>query len=162
MEARLVALEDPTDGTPMSDDYWAALPKRNLEPDEAKADMATLDQGGPMFVAFAFLNALDNLNIEMLDVVVNPESRNSWGDYSAAQAALHAVPDWGVGSEPVFSHDQVEVAYVKVLRHVTASFESLSDDVVNAALIVSLVKRSEYGGDWFVQAIGDYWRPPQS
>lgn len=141
-------------------DHWDSLDRRLTSDAESEQELGTeFDWTNPVHVAAAFFNALTDGEEEILEGLSNPESRTSWGDYSDARAAAKAIVDPGFGSVPTVSGDDADVLYVKVLSHVSQSFQSNEDAPVMAAAVITVVRRPEFDGRCFVQAIGDYWRP---
>jgi hypothetical protein len=141
-------------------DHWKNLPHRVMTDKEVDEHLADIPLTDPLGVAMMFAYGLDEQNELVLETFTNPESRPNWGDYQAVFDMLAPHNDWGIGGNPdIVTELGVEIAYVKILPHVTENFEVLEPDVANAIAVLSLVKRPDIDDRWFVQAIGDYWHP---
>jgi hypothetical protein len=116
----------------------------------AVAALVAAGEPGPhnaVTVAAVFWTAVtepDGPDLEILGLVVTPESWRWWGDFDRAAALL---PGCGMASEAVPAVDDPDVAYL--------SFEpSTGDDDV----VATLVHRPRLGG-WRVHALGERVRP---
>ncbi|MGY1804207.1 hypothetical protein ACI78T_13105 [Blastococcus sp. SYSU D00922] len=99
----------------------------------------------PVTVAAVFWTAVTEPggpDLEILGLVVTPESWRWWGAFDRAAALL---PACGMAHEVLPALDDPEVAYL--------GFRSESDDVV-----ATLVRRPRLGG-WRVHALGEPVRP---
>ncbi|MBT1582578.1 hypothetical protein [Curtobacterium flaccumfaciens] len=140
---------------------WDDLPHRTPSDDEAQEAMDRIPDGDPMHVALAFVYGLSELNAPLLEMFTNPESRDSWGDYQEAHDLLESFGEWGIGSEAQHGLERgLKVAYVKILPEVAENMQVTEDTPVMAAAVLSLIRRPDINGGWFVQAIGDYWHAP--
>ena len=116
------------------------------------ADVAALVAAGepgphnPVTVAAVFWTAVtepDGPDLEILGLVVTPESWRWWGDFGRAAALL---PGCGMAAEAVPAADDPDVVYL--------AFRSGPDDDVMA----TLVRRPRLGG-WRVHSLGEQVRP---
>jgi hypothetical protein len=116
------------------------------------ADVAALVAAGepgphnPVTVAAVFWTAVtepDGPDLEILGLVVTPESWRWWGDFGRAAALL---PGCGMVAEAVPAADDPDVVYL--------TFRSGTGDDVMA----TLVRRARLGG-WRVHALGEQVRP---
>ena len=99
----------------------------------------------PVTVAAVFWTAVTEPggpDLDILGLVVTPESWRWWGAFDRAAALL---PSCGMGHEALIAPDDPDVAYL--------GFRSESDDVV-----ATLVHRPRLGG-WRVHALGEPVRP---
>jgi hypothetical protein len=115
-------------------------------PDSDVAALVAAGEPGPhnpVTVGAVFWTAVtepDGPDLEILGLVVTPESWRWWGDFARAAALL---PGCGMASEVRPSPDDPDVAYL--------SFEPATGrDVV----IATLVYRPRLGG-WLVHALGE-------
>lgn len=102
--------------------------------------------GNPVTVAAVFWTAVtepDGPDLEILGLVVTPESWRWWGDFGRAAALL---PGCGMAAEAVPAPDDPDVAYL--------TFRPETDDDV----VATLVRRPRLGG-WRVHALGEAVRP---
>ncbi len=113
----------------------------------------------PVTVGAVFWTAVtepDGPDVDILSVVVTPESWPWWGDFGRAAALL---PDYGMAHQVTPSVDDPDVVYVRYLRDTGETVRVPSDSVlVGDILIATLVRRPRLGG-WRVHALGDYVRP---
>jgi hypothetical protein len=116
------------------------------------ADVAALVAAGepgphnPVTVAAVFWTAVtepDGPDLEILGLVVTPESWRWWGDFGRAAALL---PGCDMAAEAVPAADDPDVVYL--------TFRSGTGDDVMA----TLVRRPRLGG-WRVHALGERVRP---
>ena len=112
------------------------------------ADVAALVAAGdpgphnPVTVAAVFWTAVtepDGPDLEILGLVVTPESWRWWGDFGRAAALL---PGCGMAAEAIPAADDPDVVYL--------TFRSGTGDDVMA----TLVRRPRLGG-WRVHALGE-------
>ena len=102
--------------------------------------------GNPVTVAAVFWTAVtepDGPDLEILGLVVTPESWRWWGDFSRAASLL---ADCDMASAAVPPPEDPDVAYL--------TFRPGTGDVVMA----TLVRRPRLGG-WRVHALGEQVRP---
>ncbi|HET6391582.1 MAG TPA: hypothetical protein VFG13_02055 [Blastococcus sp.] len=117
-------------------------------PDSDVAALVAAGEPGPhnpVTVAAVFWTAVtepEGPDLEILGLVVTPESWRWWGDFGRAAALL---PGCGMASEAMSSTDP-DVVYL--------SFRPRTGDVVTA----TLVRRPRLGG-WRVHALGEQVRP---
>lgn len=151
-----------------TDDKWERLKKRPMSEQDVAAiadrDFSDLDaaQANPFAMAMTFIQGLQDRTefLPALEAVTTPESRAAWGDFAEAAAALDSIEDWGIGSMPSRAEGASDVAYAVVLRSVGQGFQSLDEQVVDAAAIITLVWRPEFGR-WLVHAFGHYVSPDE-
>ena len=125
----------------------------DLPPGPAAAAAALVAAGepgphNPLTVAAVFWTAVtepDGPDLEILGLVVTPESWQWWGDFARAAALL---PGCGMASGTVPSDDDPDVVYLSFRPETGAG-----DDVV-----ATLVHRRQLGG-WRVHALGERVRP---
>jgi hypothetical protein len=144
----------------------ARLPPEDLPPPRtASSDVAALVAAGPpgpdkpVTVAAVFWTAVtepDGPNIDVLSVIVTPESWRGWGDFGQPAALLR---DYGMVAEVTPSVDDPDVVYLTYLRE-TGDPTGLAPNMVLVGdiAIATLVRRPRLGG-WRVHALGDYVRP---
>jgi hypothetical protein len=137
----------------MSNDEWTTS-------DDAAFEAATRDETHPSTIALAFMSVMEDPTgwTEELRSIVTPESVDSWGDFSAAAAVVASINDWGLGSVPNAAYEAPDVAYVKILRGVTESYQQEGDDLILVPAVLTLVWRPEFGR-WLVHGIGNAVRP---
>jgi hypothetical protein len=102
----------------------------------------------PVTVAAVFWTAVtepDGPDLEILGLVVTPESWRWWGDFRRAAAVL---PGCGMASEAVPSADNPDVVYLSYRP----------DTGERDAVTATLVRRPRLGG-WRVHALGEQVRP---
>ncbi len=135
-------------GSTIDDEAAAALPEPALD--------------NPVSVGLLFCNALEDpaKNRQALEGLTTPESREAWGDFTTAAAALKAIENRGCGSMVNEAAGAPDVCYFKILRGVTESYQVLDDQPVALAAVLTLVCRPERG-QWLVHSIGDYLGPEQ-
>ena len=147
----------------------AQLPPDDLPPDqwrrftsdaEAQTALPQPSPDNPVSVSLMFCEALEQPAqfLTALRALTTPESHDAWGDFEATGAFLRSIPDRGYGSVANPAHDAPDVCYFKILGGVVQSYEVLDDQVVEAAAILTLVWRPEYGS-WLVHSIGIPLRP---
>jgi hypothetical protein len=132
----------------MSDERWTVG-------DDAAFDLATKGQHHPSFSAMAFMSVMANPedHADALHSVVTPESIPAWGDFSETAAMLKEIVNWGVGSVPTAAEGAPDVAYVKILRDVTETYQQQGDALVEVPAVLTLIWRPEVGL-WLVHGIG--------
>ena len=117
------------------------------------SDVAALVAAGepgphnPVTVAAVFWTAVtepDGPDLEILGLIVTPESWRWWGDFDRAAALL---PGCDLTAEVLPSSDDPDVVYL--------GFEPAADEDV---VIATLVHRPRLGG-WRVHALGEAVRP---
>jgi len=144
----------------------AWLPPEDLPPPpQPTSDVAALVEAGPpgpdnpVTVAAVFWTAVtepDGPNLDVLSIIVTPESWSRWGDFSRAAELL---PAYGMASEATPSVDDPDVVYITYLRETGETTGPPSNMVlVGDIVIATLVRRPRLGG-WRVHALGDYVRP---
>jgi hypothetical protein len=95
-------------------------------------------------------------NIDVLSIIVTPESWPHWGGFSRAAALL---PGYGMAHQVSPSVDDPDVVYVRYLRDTDETVRVPSDMVLVGDIVIgTLVRRRRLGG-WRVHALGDYVRP---
>jgi hypothetical protein len=113
----------------------------------------------PVTVGAVFWTAItepDGPNVDVLSVIVTPESWTWWGGFSRAAELL---PGYGMAHRADPSVDDPDVVYVRYLRDTGETHRAPSDAVlVGDIVIATLVRRPRLGG-WRVHALGDYVRP---
>lgn len=116
----------------------------------AAAGRALLAPGG---TAAAFLHALSDPARYLVDLrmLTTPESWPAWGDFAEAAAALGRIPAWGVGTRGRQAEGDDDVVYISVISDVDGTLRVDGDVLVNAAAILTLVRRPSRGG-WVVHA----------
>ncbi len=119
-------------------------------PSDAAALVAAGEPGphNPVTVAAVFWTAVtepDGPDLDILGLVVTPESWRWWGDFGRAAALL---PGCGMAPEAIPSADDPDVVYLSYLP------ETGDADVV----VATLVRRPRLGG-WRVHALGERVRP---
>lgn len=147
-------------------DRWESLDRRDADQEGVRERFTypADDEGAafrdPAMVAITFLTALSDREqyLPALFNLTTPESHESWGDFSDAAAALAAIEDWGLGSEPKAAQGAPDVVYASLLSGVVESFQVASDQMIMGAAVITLVWRPEHGG-WLVHAMGDYCPP---
>jgi hypothetical protein len=132
----------------MSDEQWTVS-------DDAAFDLATKGQHHPSFSAMAFMSVMADPedHAVALHSVVTPESIPAWGDFSETAAMLKEIGDWGVGSVPTAAEGAPDVAYVKILRDVTETYQQQDDALIEVPAVITLIWRPEVGF-WLVHGIG--------
>lgn len=135
----------------MGDEQWT-------ERDDVAAALAAQDQRHAAFVARHFFMALLDYDFDSLDLLVTPESRPEWGNFSAVSQWLAGVQDAGIQSIGNRADGAKDVAYVGILGDSPEIYRFTSDTVVQMAGIVTLVWRPEFGR-WMVHGVGDYIGP---
>ena len=113
----------------------------------------------PVTVGAVFWTAVtdpDGPDVEVLDIVVTPESRSHWHGFDRAAALL---PGYGMAHQVAPAVGDPDVVYVRYLRDSDEPLRAPSDSVlVGDIVIATLVRRPSLGG-WRVHALGDYVRP---
>jgi hypothetical protein len=129
---------------------------------EAAAALPAPALDDPVSVGLLFCNALEDpgSNLEVLELLSTPESRNAWGDFTAAGNMLQAIEDRGYGSMVNEAVGATDVCYFKILGGVSESFQVVDAQPVSAAAVLTLVWRPERG-QWLVHGLGDYLRPEE-
>ncbi len=131
-------------------------------PSEADALVAAGEPGphNPVTVAAVFWTAVtepEGPNLDVLSIIVTPESWAGWGNFSRPAGLL---ADYGMASEATPSGDP-DVVFITYLREGGTTAGASSDMVlVGDVVIATLVRRPRLGG-WRVHALGDYLRPEQ-
>jgi hypothetical protein len=144
----------------------ARLPPDDLSPrPEPASEVAALVAAGPpgpdnpVTVGAVFWTAVtepDGPDVDILSLVVTPESWPGWGGFGRAAALL---PDYGMAPRATPSVDDPDVVYVRFLRDTEETDRAPSDTVLVGDIVVAtLVRRPRLGG-WRVHALGDYVRP---
>jgi hypothetical protein len=144
----------------------ARLPPDDLPPrPEATSEVDELVAAGPpgpdnpVTVGAVFWTAVtepDGPDIDVLSIVVTPESWSGWGDFSEVARLL---PGYGMAHRAAPSVDDPDVVYVRYLRDTGETRRVPSDMVlVGDIVIATLVRRPRLGG-WRLHALGDYVRP---
>jgi hypothetical protein len=144
----------------------ARLPPDDLPPEhEPTSEVDALVAAGlpgpdnPVTVGAVFWTAVtepDGPDLDILSIVVTPESWPGWGDFGRAAALL---PGYGMAHQVTPSVGDPDVVYVRYLRDTGESLRAPSDTVlVGDIVIATLVRRPRLGG-WRVHALGDYVRP---
>lgn len=114
----------------------------------------------PEGVGTMFCNALEDPDqyFNALRNLTTPESWDDWGDFREAHEAFKAIPNVGYSNraQPAVGAD--DVAYFKIFSDVDQSYEIVDPQIVDVAVILSMVWRPELGS-WRVHAAGDYIRP---
>ena len=114
----------------------------------------------PVTVAAVFWTAVtepDGPNLDVLSIIVTPESWAGWGNFGLPAGLL---PGYGMASEVTPSVDP-DVVYVTYLRETGESPGAPSDMVLIGDVVIgTLVRRPRLGG-WRLHALGDYLRPDQ-
>jgi hypothetical protein len=132
----------------------ASLPPDDRPPPEPTSEVAALVAAGPpgpdnpVTVGAVFWTAVtdpDGPDLEVLSIVVTPESWPYWGDFRRAAALL---PGYVMEHRTTPAADDPGVAYL------TYSREADESDVV----VATLVRRPQLGG-WRVHALGASVRP---
>jgi hypothetical protein len=117
------------------------------------SDVAALVAAGepgphnPVTVAAVFWTAVtepDGPDLEILGLVVTPESWRWWDDFGRAAALLAGC---GMGSTAVLAVDDPDVAYL-----------GFRPDTGEGGVTATLVRRPRLGG-WRVHALGEQVRP---
>jgi hypothetical protein len=136
----------------------------NGTPPEPSAEVTAIVEAGlpgpdnPVTVAAAFWTAVtepDGPNLDVLSIIVTPESWAGWGNFGLAAGLL---PGYGMASEATPSDDP-DVVYVTYLREIGESPRAPSDMVLIGDVVIgTLVRRPRLGG-WRLHALGDYVRP---
>jgi len=113
---------------------------------------ATEGRANPLNVAAWFFHALllEPLDRHELAILVTPESRESWGDFSEAAQGLQSIRAPGLHARALYDPNAEDVAYVGIVQDVAVS--RVVEDAP-LALVITLVRRSELGG-WLVHAMG--------
>jgi hypothetical protein len=131
-----------------------SLPGDDRPPPEPASEVAALVAAGtpgpdnPVTVGAVFWTAVtdpDGPDLEVLSIVVTPESWPYWGDFRRAAALL---PGFGMAHRTDPAVGDPGVAYL------TYSRETDESDVV----VATLVRRPRLGG-WRVHALGEAVRP---
>jgi hypothetical protein len=144
----------------------AWLPPEDLPPPRVPtSDVAALLEAGPpgpdnpVTVAAVFWTAVtepDGPNLDVLSVIVTPESWRGWGTFGGPAELLLG---YGMASEATPSVGDPDVVYITYLRDTGEETGPPSDMVlVGDIAIATLVRRPRLGG-WRVHALGDYVRP---
>ncbi len=142
------------------------LPPDDLPPEHGPtAEVDALVAAGfpgpdnPVTVGAVFWTAVtepDGPDLDVLSIVVTPESWWGWGDFSRAAALL---PGYGMAPRATPSVDDPDVVYVRYLRDTGETHPASSDDVLVGDIVIgTLVRRPRLGG-WRIHALGDYVRP---
>jgi len=139
-----------------TDDSW----RRFTTDEEAAAALPEPSLTDPVSVGIMFVTALEDPigRRRDLELLITPESANAWGDFTEAAAGLATIEDQGFGSIADEAVGALDVRYFKILRGVPDGYKVLDDQIIDAAAIVTLVWRPEFG-QWMVHAMGDYVRP---
>ncbi|WP_284752638.1 hypothetical protein [Arthrobacter sp. efr-133-R2A-120] len=145
----------PDDRSP---EYW----RRMASDEEAAAALPEPSLQDPVAVGQMFCNALGQYRHFQVALrrIVTPESVAAWGDFSDAANFLASIPDAGYGSMAQRAVGADDVAYFKVLSGVTDSYQVLDEQIVQAAGIVTLAWRPEFG-EWRVHAMGSNYVVPE-
>ena len=139
-----------------------AGPPPENPPREVTALMAAGPPGpdNPVTVAAVFWTAVtepEGPNLDVLSIIVTPESWAGWGNFSRPAGLL---ADYGMASEATPSGDP-DVVFITYLREGGTTAGAPSDMVlVGDVVIATLVRRPRLGG-WRLHALGDYLRPEQ-
>lgn len=106
------------------------------------------DPDGPYFVAWAFLGVITgDVPSERLELLVTPESLSAW----QLNELRSLTNGYGIASRVAYASE--DVAYVKLV--VGPNFPSIvSSATIVDALIVTLQRRPDLGGEWRVHALG--------
>jgi hypothetical protein len=137
------------------------LPPDDLPPPrEPASEVAALVAAGepgpdnPVTVGAVFWTAVtdpDGPDVDVLSIVVTPESWPHWSGFSRAAALL---PGYGMAHEVSPAAGDPDVVYLRYPRDESFSASVLPADVV----VATLVRRPSLGG-WRVHALGDHVRP---
>jgi hypothetical protein len=142
------------------------LPPEDLPPrPEPEAEVDALIAAGPpgpdnaVTVGAVFWTAVtepEGPDLDILSIVVTPESWGAWGGFSRAAALL---PAYGMAPRATPSVDDPDVVYVRYLRDTGEAHRAPSEAVLVGDIVVAtLVHRPSLGG-WRVHALGDFVRP---
>lgn len=137
----------------MSGEQWTVS-------DDAAFDFATKGQQHPSFTAMALMSVMAHPadHVDALHSVVTPESTPAWGDFSETAAMLEEFGNWGVGPVTAAAERAPDVAYVRILRGVTATYQQQGDALIEVSAVITLTWRPEVGF-WLVHGIGPAFLP---
>lgn len=132
----------------MSDERWT-------DADDASAMFEAIPDDHPVKLTEAFALALAALGDDraeaFLAFIVTPESREAWGDFSAAAAAL--AGDYGINSVARSWPSAPDVAYVYLMEHEPKARMITRPEAVSVPHTFTWVWRPELGG-WRLHGIG--------
>lgn len=130
--------------------------RRFATPDEAADAIPEPDLTDPASVGVLFYQALQDPSEfqQVLAFLTTPESQSAWDDFAEAGEMLAAIEDHGIGTMVKEAQGDPSVAYAKILRGITDSYEVLDNQIINAAAVITLVWRPDFGR-WMVHGIGD-------
>ncbi|HEX6967607.1 MAG TPA: hypothetical protein VF174_02085 [Micromonosporaceae bacterium] len=144
------------------DDQPPASWRRMTSDAEAVAALPEPALDDPVSVSIMFCNALRDprANLNALRFLTTPESHAAWGDFTSSSEFLKSIEDCGYGSQVNRAEGAPDVAYFKILRGVTQSYQVLDEQPVLVAAVLTLVWRPERG-QWLVHSIGEPLLPEQ-
>ena len=129
------------------------------------SDVTALVEAGPpgpdnpVTVAAVFWTAAtepDGPDLDVLSIIVTPESWSGWG---AFRRAAELLPGYGMAPEVTPADGDADVVYITYLRDTGETTGPAPDMVlVEDILIATLVRRPRLGG-WRVHALGGSVRP---
>lgn len=130
------------------------------ERDEADFYYSALDASHPVKQASVFFMAVlsGEYGGEVLVAFVTPESRDAWGDFSAAREAFREIESPGIGSQARPAEGSPDVVYVKVLDSVAEPHLVHSPTPVVVPGVFTLVWRPELDR-WLIHGFGEYLLP---
>lgn len=139
----------------MTEEQWT-------DDDDAQFAMAALPPDHPVNIARVFFLGVrdENLAPEILEIIVTPESRRSWGDFSSTRDTIRSLAGAGIGSLAHRAHGADDVVYVNVLTGVSSGF-TLTQPTPVEGMVFTLVWRPEAGhsGMWQIHQFGEYALP---
>lgn len=130
--------------------------------EEATAALPEPSFTDPVSVSIMFCNGLKD-PVYWRNALLNlatPESHNAWGDFSSASEFLRSIEEAGYGSEVNIAEGAPDVAYFKIMRGITQSYQVLDAQPVLAAAVLTLVWRPEFN-QWLVHSVGEPMRPEE-
>ena len=118
----------------------------------------------PLRAATKFIAALalaDPIDTGALEAIVTPESRATWGDFTAVRRLIDGIEAPGFASHiPRSTPEDADVAQVFIVTGVTAVTNLEPGDYVDATAVMTLVWRPEVDS-WLVHAVGAPVAPDQ-
>lgn len=129
--------------------------------DEAFAALAPHTAHNPAFVGFSVWETLikepfTEDDVEQLRIRVTPESVDAWGDFSEVR---RAVAGYAPTTKPVFRAE--DIADVKLVPEFDQTRMATTEIVIVGALWMTLQRRPDLDGTWFVHSVGRWPWPTE-